>query len=158
MSIETTADVFARHGIALAKANTARRQGAAALRRMLTKKQPDSTLGTPNLLICDTPGNRWAIEMMLELTPDPTDPEDVLKVDANDEGHGGDDAYDCLRYGTLVPANTHEEPIIQPVGDQGRDPSVKMGRGYKWVGPESEEAQQEYTHGIGGQLPVGYGL
>jgi hypothetical protein len=29
---------------------------------------------------------------------DPNRPEDVLKVDADEEGVGGDDAADCLRY------------------------------------------------------------
>jgi len=29
---------------------------------------------------------------------DPNRPEDVLKVDADEDGVGGDDAADCLRY------------------------------------------------------------
>jgi hypothetical protein len=29
-------------------------------------------------------------------------PEDVLKVDANEFGEGGDDSYDCARYGIMV--------------------------------------------------------
>jgi hypothetical protein len=29
---------------------------------------------------------------------DPNRPEDVLKVDTDEEGNGGDDAADCLRY------------------------------------------------------------
>jgi hypothetical protein len=32
------------------------------------------------------------------LQHDPNRPEDVLKVDADEEGAGGDDAADCLRY------------------------------------------------------------
>jgi hypothetical protein len=32
------------------------------------------------------------------LQHDPNRPEDVLKVDADDEGIGGDDAADALRY------------------------------------------------------------
>jgi hypothetical protein len=32
------------------------------------------------------------------LQHDPNRPEDVLKVDADEDGVGGDDAADCLRY------------------------------------------------------------
>ena len=38
------------------------------------------------------------VETIPNLQHDPTRPEDVLKVDADDEGVGGDDAADCLRY------------------------------------------------------------
>lgn len=156
VSIETTADVFARHGVILTKANTTRRQGWAAVRRALTKRQPDGSQGTPKLLVCDTPGNRWAVERMLELMPDPADPEDVLKVDANEDGQGGDDAADCLRYGLLVPGAIKEEPLPNPWISNGKDPSVKITRDGRWVGPEADLEQD--THGAAGQLPVGFGL
>jgi phage terminase large subunit len=32
----------------------------------------------------------------------PNDPEDVLKVDTDDQGRGGDDYYDAARYGVMV--------------------------------------------------------
>jgi hypothetical protein len=38
------------------------------------------------------------IETLPMLQHDPNRPEDVLKVDADEEGAGGDDAADCLRY------------------------------------------------------------
>ena len=38
------------------------------------------------------------IETIPTLQHDPNRPEDVLKVDADDDGVGGDDAADCLRY------------------------------------------------------------
>ena len=38
------------------------------------------------------------IETMPAMQHDPNRPEDVLKVDADEEGYGGDDAADCLRY------------------------------------------------------------
>jgi hypothetical protein len=34
----------------------------------------------------------------LRLQHDPNRPEDVLKVDADDDGVGGDDTANCLRY------------------------------------------------------------
>jgi phage terminase large subunit len=38
------------------------------------------------------------IETLPALQHDPNRPEDVLKVDADEDGAGGDDAADCLRY------------------------------------------------------------
>jgi hypothetical protein len=38
------------------------------------------------------------IECLPSLQHDPNRPEDVLKVDADEDGVGGDDAADCLRY------------------------------------------------------------
>ena len=40
------------------------------------------------------------------LQHDPNRPEDVLKVDADEEGVGGDDAADCLRYLVATKART----------------------------------------------------
>ena len=38
------------------------------------------------------------VETLPALQHDPNRPEDVLKVDADEDGIGGDDAADCLRY------------------------------------------------------------
>ena len=38
------------------------------------------------------------VETLPALQHDPSRPEDVLKVDADEEGVGGDDAADALRY------------------------------------------------------------
>ena len=38
------------------------------------------------------------IECLPSLQHDPNRPEDVFKVDADEDGVGGDDAADCLRY------------------------------------------------------------
>jgi phage terminase large subunit len=38
------------------------------------------------------------IETLPSLLHDPNRPEDVLKVDAEEDGVGGNDAADCLRY------------------------------------------------------------
>jgi len=35
---------------------------------------------------------------------DPRRPEDVLKVDCDEEGNGGDDPYDTARYGLMEAA------------------------------------------------------
>ena len=117
VSIESTADVFARHSLFLVRAHIERKSGWSALRRTLTLKQPDGSFGLPELRICDTPGNRWAIERLLELAPDETDPDDVLKVDANEDGEGGDDVGDCLRYGIArvgMPQEARQQPAKEP--------------------------------------------
>jgi hypothetical protein len=49
------------------------------------------------------------VECLPSLQHDPNRPEDVLKVDADEDGNGGDDTADCLRY--LVA--TRERKIIQ---------------------------------------------
>ncbi len=49
------------------------------------------------------------IETLPSLQHDPNRPEDVLKVDADDDGNGGDDAADALRY--LVA--TKPRPLIE---------------------------------------------
>ena len=41
---------------------------------------------------------RRLIECLPNLQNDPNNPEDVLKVNVNEEGIGGDDTYDALRY------------------------------------------------------------
>jgi phage terminase large subunit len=46
------------------------------------------------------------IETLPTLQHDPNRPEDVLKVDADEEGVGGDDAADALRY--LVATKSRE--------------------------------------------------
>ncbi len=38
------------------------------------------------------------VKTLPALQHDPNRPEDVLKIDADEEGIGGDDAGDCLRY------------------------------------------------------------
>ena len=43
-------------------------------------------------------GARGLIETLPALQHDLHRPEDVLKVDADEEGVGGDDCADCLRY------------------------------------------------------------
>ena len=41
---------------------------------------------------------RRLVETLPILQHDPNRPEDVLKVDADEDGNGGDDAADALRY------------------------------------------------------------
>jgi hypothetical protein len=117
-AVESVRDVFARHEVFLTPAYLPRIPGWATVRRLLTRKQPDGSIGTPRLLIVDTPGNRWAIERLLEMVPDPTHPDDMLKVDANEEGEGGDDVADMLRYGI---ARTGVAEVAAPLANRPED-------------------------------------
>jgi hypothetical protein len=56
--------------------------------------QGSSFLATAEL-ISET---RFGVFKMAALQHDPNRPEDVLKVDADEDGIGGDDAADCMRY------------------------------------------------------------
>jgi len=59
------------------------------------------------------------IETLPALQHDPNRPEDVLKVDADEDGVGGDDAADCLRY--LVATKAREIIVRKLRGcDQGK--------------------------------------
>jgi len=49
-------------------------------------------------LAFDDAVGRWLAETLPAMQPDPNRPEDVLKVDADEDGVGGDDAADALRY------------------------------------------------------------
>jgi phage terminase large subunit len=60
---------------------------------------PAGGVGEPRFYLFDTPGNRKCFDQLENMVTDPDDPEDVLKVDADDYGEGGDDHYDETRYG-----------------------------------------------------------
>ena len=89
----TIAAQYGRHGINLRCANTDRVNGWAEI---LTRFGDVEGGVRPTLFI----HKRCArlIETLPALQHDPNRPEDVLKVDADEEGVGGDDCADCLRY------------------------------------------------------------
>ena len=61
---------------------------------------------------------RRLIETLPALQHDPNRPEDVLKVDADEDGNGGDDAADCLRY--LVATKPREIRVMKLRGLWGK--------------------------------------
>ena len=89
----TVAAQYARHGINLRVANTDRINGWAEI--MTRFGEPEAGI-SPTLFIHQRCGR--LIENLGALLRDPGRPEDVLKVDADDDGLGGDDAADALRY------------------------------------------------------------
>ena len=94
---ETIADQYQEAGIYLRPANTDRINGWARILSLLG----DTDRGIePKLKI-----SRNCVRL-LETLPilehDPSRPEDVKKVDTDENGTGGDDAGDCARYGVMV--------------------------------------------------------
>ena len=89
----TIAAQYAKHGIALRCANVDRVNGWAEVLQGLG----DVDGGVrPTLFIHKRCGR--LVETLPALQHDPNRPEDVLKVDADEDGVGGDDAADTLRY------------------------------------------------------------
>lgn len=112
--IPVIAEVLYAKGVGVSKANIARELGWQNLRRYLTRKQGDGSLGRPRFLICDTLGNRRTFEVLNNCVRDPNDPEDVLKMDADPEdGQGGDDPADMVRYG--LAARIYKPRIPEPL-------------------------------------------
>lgn len=110
----TVADSYAELGWELAPANMARVQGAAEILRRLG--DPGAGI-PPSLFIFEHCVE--TVETLSRMQHDPHRPEDVLKVDVDEEGVGGDDAYDTLRYGLMCASESAEmryEPIAVPSG------------------------------------------
>lgn len=96
----TIAEDYARitdHPLRMSRANTDRVNGAAEILRRLG----DVDAGIePTMFIFPECGR--LIECLPSLEHDPHRPEDVLKVDCDDNGIGGDDSYDSCRYGIMA--------------------------------------------------------
>lgn len=89
----SVADQYRRHGISLFAANTDRVNGWAEVLSRLG----DPHAGIRPRLFIHSRCTRL-IETIPALQHDPHRPEDVLKTDIGEEGVGGDDAADALRY------------------------------------------------------------
>ena len=89
----SVAKQYARHGIHLRAANTERVSGWAEILSRLG----DVDRGTMPRLFIHQRCQRL-LATLPDLQHDPNRPEDVLKVDADEAGAGGDDAADALRY------------------------------------------------------------
>lgn len=97
---ETIADQYRQEGIKLRTANSDRINGAARIMQMLG----DDEHGIEPRLFVSSRCKRL-IDTIPTLEHNPNNPEDVLKVDVDEDGFGGDDAYDCARYALMsIPA------------------------------------------------------
>jgi phage terminase large subunit len=93
----TVASQYAKLGINLKCANPDRVNGWAEILHRLGEPRPQCGIPIPPRLFIHQRCARLA-ECLPSLQHDPNRPEDVLKVDADEDGVGGDDAADCLRY------------------------------------------------------------
>jgi phage terminase large subunit len=105
----TVADDYAKVGIKLKPANMDRINGAAELLRRLGDVGADPPIA-PTMSIFSTCPR--LIESIPSMIHDPNRPEDVLKVDTDDDGLGGDDFYDAARYGVMFAANRQKLRFI----------------------------------------------
>jgi phage terminase large subunit len=98
---KTIADEYADNGIKLSRANDDRVSGAAFVLKLLGRaKNKDEEAIEPQLEIAARCTK--LIENIPTMQHDPHRPEDVLKVDIDEDGNGGDDPYDAVRYGLMV--------------------------------------------------------
>lgn len=103
---KTIADQYAEQGIVLTPADDDRIQGAGELLSLLG----DVEAGIAHRLEVMERCARL-IACIPAMEHDPHRPEDVLKVDTDDNGDGGDDPYDDCRYG-LMDART---PVVSAI-------------------------------------------
>lgn len=93
------AELWSNEGFSLTKANQDRINGAAEflLRLGDPRREIDPTLFVTNKcpLLSET------VPILIH---DPHRPEDVMKMDMDEDGEGGDDAYDAARYGLMEQA------------------------------------------------------
>lgn len=89
----TVASQYGKLGISLRCASTERISGWAEILNRLGEPQCDITA---RLFIHERCAR--LVECLPALQHDPNRPEDVLKVDVDEDGNGGDDTADCLRY------------------------------------------------------------
>lgn len=92
----TIAVQYAENGLALQHANIDRVNGAARILQLLGDVERGIV---PRITI--HPRCKRLIETLPVMEHDPNRPEDVLKVDVDEDGNGGDDMYDMLRYGVM---------------------------------------------------------
>lgn len=96
----TIAETFSEAGLHLSRANQARVHGLNHLRKYFSYKGmgPNGEDLTPNFVLMATEGNEQCFDQLASMPTDPDNPEDALKQDADEYGHGGDDMYDETRY------------------------------------------------------------
>lgn len=110
----TIAEVFQARGFPLVMADTARVAGYSTLREVVSWRGRDGGRDIePGLVVMDTPGNRKLVDQLSGLVLDPKRPEDVLKVNADLTGAGGDDGYDALRHGVQSHRSNATAPRVQ---------------------------------------------
>lgn len=118
----TIAQQFAAAGVTLTRATVDRVSGAAKVLQLLGDERVESRLTIH-------PRCQRVIETLPVMEHDPGRPEDVLKIDIDEDGHGGDDAYDMLRYGVMTPYVVERVPAVAQQPRQWNHPVPKLAQG-----------------------------
>jgi hypothetical protein len=100
------------HGWSMIKASISRITGLNNMR---------AYLAADRFKVHDTPSNNDALLCLESRITDPKRPEDVLKQDANQDGQGGDDPYDMVRYGLA------SRPLLPDAPAVGRPQDIHPG-------------------------------
>lgn len=116
----TIAETLQMHGLQIIEANNARVLGLNNF-RAYTEIKPDLVDREgrpvpirPRFVWMDTDGNRKSLAQCQAMQIDPKDLEDVLKVDADPAGRGGDDFYDENRYALMSRPLLAKAPAVEP--------------------------------------------
>lgn len=103
---KTIAEQYEESGIILTAANDDRINGAGEMLRLFgdidRKNEKDEPAPLMPMIEVSERCHGF-INCIPNLQHNPNRPEDVLKVDVNDEGEDGDDEYDSGRYGVMAP-------------------------------------------------------
>lgn len=115
-------EAYAEHDIRITPAKNDRIMGAGEILRLLGDPANEERATPARLQIMDR--CVMTIEQIPAMQHDPNRPEDVLKVDIDDDdGTGGDDYYDMSRYGVMAVARDKGE-------DGGYSPGVRRRERY----------------------------
>lgn len=139
----TIAERLHAAGLPLVKATISRRSGYQNLLWYVAHRGRDE--GSRLKFFSGSTPIALLFEQLQGIVLDPDDPEDTLKVDADEAGEGGDDGYDALRYGMMLRPYTAPAPKTEawrPMGEAlGVDTAVQFpledheaAHGGQWLG------------------------
>ena len=126
----TIAETYKDLGLPLEPANWDRISGASEILSRLGDADSVPPV-RPRLFIMDR--CRRLIECLPEMQHDPHRPEDVLKVDCDEDGNGGDDAYDSLRYGVMAAWGRKASYAVAGQRANLTPPGIAVGTPYPMV-------------------------
>lgn len=145
---ESLWEYFAGRGIVCVHADTDRIQGFQNMIRYTAWKTVDGgKAGEPRFRLFDTPGNRFCYNQLATMTTIDGGGEDVLKVDADERGDGGDDCYDETRYGLMsvrMKGESDDNPPLPRGGAFSPENLAHMAHVSRLVTDEEVEDEKDF--------------
>lgn len=123
---ESTMEIFAKQHIALVRADIDLVNGGRAVNRQLNVQN-----GRAGAYIVKEPGNLRVFDQLGEIIPDTNDVRKPMKVDADEQGLGGDDGADMFRYGLASRVANRASRAPEPpskIAHRARPIEVEGGR------------------------------